>query len=147
VIEVYRLHSGRYPGNSKGAAIYGGRWNRQGVEAIYTASSRSLAILEVLVHYTVVPRDFVVTPIRIPDRVPVFTLPDEEYPAGWDQPTTSAARDNPSVGKHFDTNAVLVVRSTIVPKESIYVLNPAHENFKYVQFLPSEPFQFDPRLK
>ena len=82
ILEVYRLHSSRYPANSgKGAAIHGGRWNPPGVEAIYTAQSRSLAALEILVHYTVLPRDFVLTPIRIrEDRVIVTRLqPDAQF--------------------------------------------------------------------
>jgi RES domain-containing protein len=59
ILEVYRLHSKRYPANSgKGAALHGGRWNPPGVEAIYTAQSRSLAALEILVHYAVLLRDF-----------------------------------------------------------------------------------------
>lgn len=68
MIEAYRLHSNRYPANSgKGAALRGGRWNHAGIEAIYAAQSRSLAALEILVHYSVLPKDFLVTPVRIPD--------------------------------------------------------------------------------
>jgi hypothetical protein len=37
------------------------------MEAIYAAESRSLAALEVLVHYSVLPLDFALTPIRIPE--------------------------------------------------------------------------------
>ena len=70
--EVYRPHSRRYPAdNARGAAFHGGRWNPQGLEVIYTAQSRSLAALEVLVHYSVLPRDFVCTAFLIPDRLVV----------------------------------------------------------------------------
>ena len=63
----YRLSSGRYPSNSgKGAAIAGGRWNPVGVEAIYAAATASLAALEVMVGFSVLPRDFVLTEIHIP---------------------------------------------------------------------------------
>lgn len=41
----------------------------------------------------------------------------------------------------------LGVYSAIIPEERIYVLNPAHFEFKYIEFLDSEPFRFDPRLK
>jgi len=145
VIEVYRLHSSRYPANSgKGAAIHGGRWNRPGVEAIYAASSRSLAVLEVLVHYDVLPLDFVLTPIRIPDHVEITLIPERSLPTGWSQPQTTAAQD--AVESIFATIAVLGVPSTIVRGERIYVLNPAHAAFQHIEFLDSEPFQFDPRL-
>jgi len=147
VIEVYRLHSARYPAmNGEGAAVYGGRWNRKGTEAIYAADSRSLAILEIMVHYSVLPKDFLLTPIRIPDRVRVLSVPDSALPLGWNQATTIAA--TPDLAMQFYPNtAVLSVPSAIVMRERNYVLNPAHRDFQHIQFLASEAFQFDPRLK
>jgi len=35
---------------------------------------------------------------------------------------------------------VLGVYSAIIPEERIYVLNPAHAEFQYIEFLDSEPF-------
>lgn len=142
ILEVYRLHSKRYPANSgRGAALHGGRWNPPGVEAIYTAQSRSLAALEILVHYAVLPRDFVLTPIRIPeDRVVVARLQkDAQFPE------LQQTRD--LTLKWFPSTAVLGVYSVIIPDERIYILNPTHPEFEYIEFLDSEPFKFDPRLK
>ena len=142
ILEVYRLHSKRYPANSgRGAALHGGRWNPPGVEAIYTAQSRSLAALEILVHYAVLPRDFVLTPIRIPeDRVVVARLQkDAQFPE------LQQTRD--LTLKCFPSTAVLGVYSVIIPDERIYILNPTHPEFEYIEFLDSEPFKFDPRLK
>jgi RES domain-containing protein len=66
---VYRLHSRLFRGDSGvGAALYGGRWNPPGVEAIYASATISLAVLEILVHYSVLPKDFVATPIEIPEK-------------------------------------------------------------------------------
>jgi len=142
ILEVYRLHSKRYPANSgRGAALHGGRWNPPGVEAIYTAQSRSLAALEILVHYAVLPRDFVLTPIRIPeDRVVVARLQkDAQFPE------LQQTRD--LTLNWFPSTAVLGVYSVIIPDERIYILNPTHPEFEYIEFLDSEPFKFDPRLK
>jgi len=66
VIVVYRLASSRFPANSgAGAALHGGRWNPVGTEVIYTADSQPLAALEILAHYEVLPKDFVITPIQL----------------------------------------------------------------------------------
>lgn len=66
----------------KGAALHGGRWNSVGKEAIYTAATRSLAALEILVHYSVLPKDFLVTPVRIPDAL-IDEIELEVLPAAW----------------------------------------------------------------
>ena len=147
MIEVYRLHSARYPAmNGEGAAICGGRWNRQGAEVIYTAASRSLAILEVLAHYAVLPKDFLLTPIRIPDGVGVLAVPDSALPIGWNQAIAIAATQDLAM-QFYSSTAVLSVPSAIVTKERNYVLNPTHPDFQHIQFLASEAVQFDPRLR
>jgi RES domain-containing protein len=52
----YRLSSARFAVNSgSGAARYGGRWNRVGTPVIYTSQSPSLAALEIMAHYDVLP--------------------------------------------------------------------------------------------
>ena len=146
MIEVYRFHKSKYPGNSgKGAAIYGGRWNAPGIEAVYAAQSRSLGALEILVHYAVLPREFVVTPIRIPDRVIAkrswisnHKNKQVDLPYGVTQKVAA---------EWFPKTALLDVPSAIIPQERIYVLNPLHPDFQYIQFLDPEPFSFDPRLR
>jgi RES domain-containing protein len=159
VIEAYRLHCRRYTANSgKGAAIRGGRWNRAGQEAIYTAATRSLAALEILAHYDVLPRGFLATPVRIPEELILALVvePAEisigalRFPnaPGWmwhiDPVTTGTIG-----GRWIDDSlsAVLSVPSAIVPVERNYILNPDHPQFVEIEFLPSDPFAFDPRLK
>ena len=153
ILDVYRLHSNRYPSNSgRGAAINAGRWNAPGLEAIYTAQSRSLAVLEILVHYAVLPRNFVLTPIRIPDdRVSVIRLEQQVLSRYWNTPTPSRVgglTETQHLGlKWLPQTTVLDVPSAIIPEERIYVLNPDHPEFQHIEFSASEPFRFDPRLK
>jgi RES domain-containing protein len=152
ILEVYRLHSNRYPANSgRGAAINGG-YGTPGIEAIYTAQSRSLAVLEILVHYAVLPRNFVLTPIRIPDdRVSVIKLQQDVLSPNWNTPTparTGGLTETQHLGlKWLSKTAALDVPSAIIPEERIYVLNPTHPEFQHIEFSASEPFRFDPRLK
>lgn len=147
--EAYRLHSSRYPGNDgRGAAINGGRWNPKGTEVIYASASRSLAILEILAHYAVLPKDFLLTPISIPDSVSIMDVPETLLVTGWNQPLPMASTQE--YGRSWiaaNSSAVLSVPSTIVPSERNYVLNVMHPDFRAVVFGPSEPFPFDPRLK
>ena len=68
-MQVYRLTRRRYAGSlsGKGAALYPGRWNTVGQETIYTATSRALALVEILAHLprSLIPRDFILQTIDI----------------------------------------------------------------------------------
>jgi RES domain-containing protein len=149
VTSAFRLSSSRFPANSGvGAALYGGRWNRIGTEAIYASESRSLAALEILVHFSVLPRDFVLTEIGIPASVGILRLEASDLPAGWNSETISETTQN--IGDRWSqdaTCAVLSVPSSIVPAERNFVLNPTHPDFPAIQFSAPLPFRFDSRLK
>lgn len=60
----------------KGAALKGARWNSIGVELIYTASNRSLAMAEVAVHFTLatLPSDYMIITIFIPNNISIQNL-------------------------------------------------------------------------
>jgi RES domain-containing protein len=148
---AYRLCSKRHPANSgKGAAITGGRWNPIGTEVIYASSSAALSLTEVVVHFAagLLPDDYVLTEIHIPETVRIERVPDDKLPANWD-----ALTDNPEPQEFGGRWArelrtcVLSVPSCIVPTERNFVINPAHPDFAAILFLPSQPFTFDPRLK
>jgi RES domain-containing protein len=115
---------------------------------IYSAASRSLAVVEILVHYSVLPTDFVITPISLPDSVPVQDVPEAVLVSGWDQPAPMLITQE--YGRMWVTDrssAVLRVPSAVVRLEWNYVINVQHPRFPEITFGPSEPFSFDPRLK
>ncbi len=149
MIHVYRLSSARFPVNSgTGAALYGGRWNPVGIEAIYAAASRSLAALEVLVHFAVVPLDFVLTEITIPDSLAVLSIDASTLPAAWDDLHVSLATQQ--IGEQWANEkryVALSVPSSIIREERNYLLNPEHPRFGEIRFSAPVPFRFDPRLK
>lgn len=149
MISLYRISSARYPANSgAGAAQFGGRWNRVGTPVIYAAQSAALAALEVLVHYSIVPRDHVLTEIQIPDALVILHLEEDRLPAGWDNdppiPATQEMGDN---WVREAGSAILSVPSSIIPGERNFVINPAHAGFNEIIFLSQKAFRFDPRLK
>jgi hypothetical protein len=70
-----------YPSNvGVGAALEGGRWNPKGIEVVYAAAATAL---EVLVHFSVLPRDFGLTEIQMPPAVVIESLGERDLPAGW----------------------------------------------------------------
>lgn len=148
-LEVYRLNSSRYAANNgRGAALHGGRWNPVGLEVIYAAQSRSLAALEVLVHYSVLPRNFICTAILIPQSIVATIKPGSQLNAGKLPQGPACHTDEQHYGaRYIPRYAVFSVPSAIIPQERIYILNPAHADFKQIRFLASEAFRFDPRLK
>jgi len=119
-----------------------------GTEAIYTAATRSLAALEVLVHFAVLPLDFVLTEIAIPDDVPVLSIEDSMLPEGWADAVSFSATQ--AIGAEWVSEGrygVLSVPSSVVREERNYVLNPKHPDFQKMRFSAPRPFRFDPRLK
>ena len=51
-MKVYRIAQRNFIEDlsGEGARLFGGRWNHKGTSLLYTAESRSLAALEILVH-------------------------------------------------------------------------------------------------
>jgi RES domain-containing protein len=149
VIRCFRLSAQKYPSNSGfGAARYGGRWNPKGLEVLYASASVSLASLEVLVQFAVLPHDYVLTEIQIPNDVAIVTLDDDDLPEGWDGGTLLSRTQ--AIGRRWAANrrsAVLSVPSAIISSERNYVINPKHPDFGRIRFLSPVRFRFDPRLK
>jgi len=142
---AYRLCRSRYPPNSgKGAALHGGTWNPKGKKAVYASESRALAALEVLVHFGVLPKNYTVTEIRIPDSVKIIRV--EVFWLGVWTPAEGLVAQSFSKDwfQHRDS-AVLSIPSKI-PEERNYVFNVEHPHFRRIEFLRSKPFILDPRL-
>ena len=131
-----------------GARLYGGRWNSEGKPAIYLASSRSLAVLEVLVHLPplMIPDNYCLTEIEVPDDS-VTNIAIEDLPNNWKDVSPPVALKQ--IGDEFLKNRahlLMKVPSSIVPVEYNYLLNPTHSSLKKVKILKKETFDFDKRL-
>ena len=71
---VWRITTARFAASAfsgEGARRYGGRWNPRGTPLIYTAESRALALLEMLVQDDPLRARYVLIPAHIPDDLPL----------------------------------------------------------------------------
>jgi RES domain-containing protein len=126
------------------------RWNPNDTEMIYTASTRSLACLENVVHRNQVGLNllFNVMIIEVPDTIGITTFKLTDLPADWHDFNQMALTQK--MGEQWlrdNKTAVLAVPSSIIEEEVNYLINPKHDHFKAISLLKSEPFIFDKRIK
>lgn len=147
---LYRIAKCNYADDLSGigARLYGGRWNTEGKAMLYTASSRSLAMLEVLVHLSplIVPDDFCLVEIEVSEDS-ITTLDPTLLPANWRD--IAAPVQLRKLGDEFLKKCeylIIKVPSAIVPAEYNYLINPSHPAISSVKLMNREPFSFDNRL-
>lgn len=129
-----------------GAMLFGGRWNRQGIRALYAAGSVSLAMLEVIANSgsDKVNAGLHLAEIHFPDETDISTI--DKLPEHWNSfPYTGKTV---SIGSQFLKSGgfCLKVPSALVPSEFNYIINPLHEKFTGVSILDTRPLIFDQRL-
>jgi RES domain-containing protein len=132
--------------SGEGGRLNGGRWNNKGTAIVYTASSISLASMEILVNlpsptllarFVRIPVEFDEALVSNPTRLP----PDwQRRPAG---PETKAIGDDWAAAQG---SAVLKVPSLVVPEEFNYLLNPSHSDWDKIHIKAPIAYPFDPRL-
>jgi RES domain-containing protein len=147
-VVVFRLTSKRHLANDGlGANLYGGRWNHKGTSVIYTAESRALCALEVLVNSDELADDYVTIPIDVPEEIGVRVISIADLPQDWD--ASAASNVTRDIGTNWAkglATAVLSLPSAVIWQERNYILNPAHPDFARIVFASPEPFDFDDRL-
>lgn len=146
---VYRITLAKYSGRliASGRAA---RWNPNEVEMIYTASSRSLACLENVVHRDRLGLSLVfnILTIECPPSIKIKTIHLKDLPANWvdfDQMTITQRIGEKWVKENV--SAILQVPSSIVSEEVNYLINPKHPDFKLIKIVKTQPFVFDSRIK
>lgn len=150
-LSAWRIVQARYSGRAfsgEGARLYGGRWNSPGVPMVYTAQSRALAALELLVHLEapLLLAGFLFFEVRFDERH-VTALPVEQLPAVWRSDPVPVATQQ--LGDHWARSAaspVLRLPSVLIPEEFNYLLNPLHTAFNSLEVRDPVPFAFDSRL-
>ncbi len=132
------------------AARLPGRWNGLGTPVIYTAQSRSLAILELVVNLHRVERRrlpaCVLFEVRFADRL-VETVSDADLPDDWTaRPIPRSTRALGDAWAAAASSAVLRLPSVVVYGEFNYLLNPLHPDFREIGIGAPEILRWDPRL-
>jgi RES domain-containing protein len=146
---VYRIASCNYVLDltGKGAALYGARWNSKETYIVYTASSRSLALLETVVHMGTLPESgFCLITIEIPTDTPA-KIEAADLPTDWQQsPPPDYLRGFGDSFVRDGKNVALKVPSVIIPEEYNVLLNPRHKDFQKVKILTQQKLMLDRRL-
>ncbi len=137
--------------SGKGAEITGGRWNAKGAPAIYTASTRSLACLETVVHFNAggLPLNRYLVEIVVPDSVWAAAVVESvsTLPIGWDaEPPGRVSLDLGTSWLRAKSSALLAVPSVIVPEELNVLINPLHPDSPAITARKVRRWLYDPRL-
>ena len=150
IIRLYRIANCKYIDDLSGEGAYrvGGRWNSKGTRLLYTSTSISLSMLEVIVHSDGLPihRDMCLVTISIPENR-IEWLADEDLPTDWaDLPSSQNSKN---IGDHLIEKReilALSVPSVLIPEERNILINPLHSDFNSLNQISQRKIRFDARF-
>ena len=147
---IWRIVTARFADNAfsgEGARLFGGRWNRKGLPMVYTAESRSLALLEMMVQDDPLRAHYLLIPAFVPSGVSLRALEAPELGADW---RALSARDRlQATGNDWlqgRESCILSVPSAVVPAERNFLINPLHPDFSKITFGETESLETDVSL-
>ncbi len=120
-----------------------------GVPIVYTASHRSLAMLERLVNDStdILSRNLTATTILVPDDIKIVRISATELPAGWE--ATPYSQHTQKIGADWHRSgesAVLQVPSSLCHEEYNFIINSDHPDKAKISVVDSRPFKYPDRL-
>lgn len=146
-MELFRITRSEYQDDLSGIGAFynGGRWNTPRNAMLYTSSHRSLAMLEVLVHWhkTVTPPNYVIVSLEIPDNL--ATVSEPKLITDW-QEYQQWSKDIGDAWLKPGNSLLLKVPSVVVKAEQNYLVNPMHPDVVSLRITDIEPLNFDKRL-
>ncbi|WP_017734081.1 RES family NAD+ phosphorylase [Nafulsella turpanensis] len=148
-MEVYRIVFEKFA-DRLFAPGYSGRWNMEGQFVVYTASNRSLASLENMVHKMgqgIMGASFVMMVLEVPEGVPCTEIARSALPKDW-KLESSYSLTQPLGAEWYEEGKTLLLKvpSAVVPEEFNFVLNARHPDFSAVKIKAREPFRYDHRF-
>jgi RES domain-containing protein len=134
--------------SGEGARLYGGRWNSQGVRAVYTSLSLALAGIETFVHLepNLQPDDLVSIEAELPDSVLTERIDLKSLPRKWYELRDESLRTFGDRWIHAGRTTALYVPSAAIRGEWNVLLNPGHSDFRKLKIQKPDPFEFDLRM-
>ena len=151
-VTVWRIVKAKHQHDAfsgEGARLFGGRWSSPGVRVVYTAESRALAAMEMLVHLDsqAMLAAYVLASVVIDEKF-IQSIDTKNLPPDWR--SSPAPAELHAIGGHWrvtQASVALRVPSVVIDGEFNTLLNPEHRDFKRLRIQPFVPFQFDSRLK
>jgi RES domain-containing protein len=148
---LFRIGATRYANvlSGEGAKLFGGRWNHPGTGCIYTAESRSLALLEYTAHARIdlIPRNLSFVTIDVPDTS-IMEFSEGDLPGNWKQfPHPNETRNFMTKFLKENKHLIYKIPSAIIDEEWNYLINPAHKKFDSVHIVEIKDYSYDLRLK
>ena len=151
-MELFRIIQDEFANDlsGNGARLFGGRWNSEGVFALYTSFTRSMALLETLAH---TPANLLnikiyqLVTLSVPDNELAAVILLSDLPVGWDVPDTRPLTKR--LGDKFlrdKTSLLLSVPCVQMPEEINYVINPLHPDMGKVKISHKRRIYFDSRI-
>lgn len=151
-MELFRIAQEQFADDltGNGSRLFGGRWNSEGIFAVYASYSRSLALLETLAHTPAKmlgTKNYQLITLRVPDIITIEEISFINLPVGWDAPDTRLYTQKLG-DKFFQNNSrlMLAVPSVLMHEETNYVLNPLHTDMKKVKIVNKRKVYFDKRF-
>jgi len=148
---AYRIAKWKYLNDlsGQGAKIYGGRWNREGLQALYSSSHLSLAVLELLANQIrkLVDGSYGYIAISIPDSVHVQHLTINDLSPSWREENYNQSTVN--FGSDWlmsSSSLILSVPSAVLKQEQNYIINPKHVDFKELKIVEQAKLELDGRI-
>lgn len=132
-----------------GGLYTSGRWHMKGRPIVYTASSASLAALEVLDHVDplTAPTDLRLLAIELPDDLSTEVIEPAMLPEDWSSlPAPAPLQTLGSTWLKSGRTAALKVPSAVITVERNVLLNPRHPDAQQIRITSDMAFSFDPRL-
>ena len=148
---VYRIAKWQYLEDlsGQGARRYGGRWNQEGTDMLYTSSHLSLAVLELLANQVrrLVDDTYGFICLEIPETLSLRAIYNDDLEKHWriSQYSDLTVR----IGtKWIETqeSLALVVPSAVLCQENNVLINPNHPSFSQIKINETGPLDLDGRI-